>query len=131
MLMTDQLIWQGRIDTTGAGASSVYNTPPIRGGGAAKVASFAVVVEQKSSNNMRITLTLNHGPDGRNFVQHSVPIAITTLGTAIPPTIVLIGDADPTKVLHDYLQVTLQADSVAGNTPEWALIQVYQILKPF
>jgi len=132
MLLVEELIWQGRLDSLAAGSQSTYNLTPRRGGASAKVASYAMVVEMKGSTTVKVTLSLNHGPDGRNFVTHTSNIISQTLNqTTVPPTFVFCGDANTSVILHDFLQVSLTCETNAGGQAEWAVVQIYQILKPF
>lgn len=93
----------------------------------AKVAQVSVVIREQSSTAAQISFDLDQGPDGRNFAPHSQPIAQTTLDSG---DAVLVGDADTSKILGQWLQGAIVVGST-GATEEWVDVDVYLMLKPF
>lgn len=86
-----------------------------------------MVINAKSSDNAQLALDLDQGPNGRDFAPHSTPTSTTQLNS---DQSVVIGDADTSKILAEYLQVTLTASGTTG-ADEWIDVDVYQTLKPF
>ena len=123
-----KLVSNLQITTGGSGEDVKYDLDPHPGGHTAKVAQYQVVVVQVSSTNAELTLDLDHGPDGRNFVAHSTPIATTQISGS--SAALLSGDADTTKILGEWLRPTLTAGST-GASQEWIMVDVYEMLKPF
>lgn len=117
-----------RIDCAG----NTYVPYPIRGrrgGLAAKVAQYSIVTLGSSGPAVTLTLELEHGPNGQAYVQHSIPINNVAPGTTYPA--LLVGDANPSIILGDWLRPIVKIKDGTGNQPQWAFIEVYEMLKPF
>ena len=117
-----------RVESDDAGGVIKFNLTPIAGGHTTKVALYQVVVVQKSSTNFQLAVDLDHGPDGRTFVSHSTPVSTTQL-TGSNANMVS-GQADTSKVLGEWLRLTLSASGTTA-AKHWAVVDVYEMLKPF
>ena len=115
-----------RVESDAAGASQDFEINPSTGGHMVKVAHYQIVVKQKSSTSARLGLKLDHGPNGKDHILHSTPIVLTTLSG---PNL-LVGDSDTTKVVGEVLHPIVQCAST-GASREWALVDVYEMRKPF
>ena len=116
-----------RIDGA-SGSLTTYALKPRAGGRMAKVAHYDIKVLACSDGaNTSLKLTLNHSPDGTVNSLHSVAIPLTAIGSTTPT--LLSGDADTSKVLSDYLHVLLGIQGTGGA--QWAVVEVYEIRKPF
>ena len=93
----------------------------------AKNVQYMCKVGASSGANVRITVELWHGPDGLVSVLHSTPI------NAGDPTSsgLLVGDADSTKVLGEFLLVVVKIKDSALTTAQWASIELFEMRKPF
>ena len=109
------------------GAATTYAQAPRSGGRSAKVAQYAVKVIAGSSN-AKVGVILEHGPDGDVFITHSTPLTPTAIPGTLPG--LLIGDADDTKILCEYLRPVLTCISADASVC-WAMIEVYEMRKPF
>jgi len=92
-----------------------------------KQVNFQVVIRQTSSTNAKVGLKLRHGPDGKNFLDHSTPIASTILGAQV---FLLNGDSDITKMLGEVLLPVPTAEST-DSTQQWVTVDIYMVAKPF
>jgi hypothetical protein len=117
-----------RIESDDTGGVLKFSLTPTAGGHTTKVAMYQVVVVQKSSTNMQVSADLDHGPDGRTFVNHSTPIGTTQLTGSNAN--LLSGQADTAKVIGEWLRITLSA-SGATSAKHWAIVDVYEMRKPF
>lgn len=104
-----------------------YPLTPSGGGRMCKSVQYMIkVIATSSPTNSKLGLKLNHGPDGMVSAPHSSPIASTATGNA--PSL-LVGDADSSKIIGEYLHVIVTAFGVGG--PSSAMIEVYEMRKPF
>lgn len=87
------------------------------------------VVAASGDANNRIGLDLYHGPDGATFALHSTPIGYGDPGNAYP--VLLNGDADSTKMIGEFLQARLKIKTNSGSTAQWAVVEVFEMRKPF
>ncbi len=117
-----------RIDCAGS-AYVVYQIPGRRGGLTAKVAQYSIVTLGSSGSAVNLTLDLEHGPNGQAYVLHSTPISNGAPGTAYPA--LLVGDANTSIILGDWLRPVVKIRDGSANQPQWAFIEVYEMLKPF
>ena len=117
-----------RIESGDSGGALRFDLDPHAGGHTTKVALYQVVIVQKSSTNARISVDLDHGPDGRTFVPHSTAIGTTQLSGSNEKMV--SGQADTAKVIGEWLAVSLVA-SGASSAKEWMTVDVYEMLKPF
>lgn len=110
------------------GQETFYRLQPSRSGRLCKQANFQIKVIASSSSQAKVGLRLEHGPDGTVSVLHSVPIPTTQLtgGNAL----LLNGDSDASKMLGNFLHPVITCISNDAS-PCWAVIEVYQLLKPF
>jgi hypothetical protein len=106
----------------------VIELPGVRGGSMCKVALYQVVVVQKSGTAVEVGVRLDHGPNGQQYTTHSTPIAQVAV-TAAAPTL-LSGQADATMVIGEWMRPMLLVGST-GSTAEWAMVEVYELRKPF
>lgn len=128
--MQFRLIFDGRIDSLAGGAEATIRLAPSSGGRMCRVAQYMVkVVQSDGSDNIRITVALEHGPDGVVSGLHSTPIPAQNPGTTVPA--LLIGDADVSKVIGEYLHVLLKIKHATAAAPVWARVQVFEMRKPF
>ncbi len=81
---------------------------------------------QKSGANAQVGLRLDHGPDGLHNTTHSTPISTQ----AVPSSGLLVGDADQSIMLNEYLRPVPVAASADAN-PQWVVIEIYEMLKSF
>jgi hypothetical protein len=117
-----------QITSASNGTGLSYELTARAGGHTTKVANYQIVILQKSSNNVQIGIRLQHGPDGRRFLDHSIPIAANTpVGAGV---VLLNGDADQTRIIGEWMLPTLTVQS-SGTTEEWAVVDVYEMRKPF
>ena len=109
------------------GQSRTFRLPPTSGGSNARVAQYAIAVLEKSAN-VQLGLDLYHGPTPELMVSHST--VITTAAPSAAPCAV-IGTADTTEVLCEFLQCRLIVVDPGTAGEEWATIEVYEVLKAF
>lgn len=116
-----------RVDGPAVGGSPTTYTQAARSGGRnAKVAQYAVKIIAGSSN-AKVGVILEHGPDGDVFIIHSTPLAPTAIPATLPG--LLIGDAG-SAILCEYLRTVLTCISSDASVC-WAMIEVYEMRKPF
>lgn len=124
-----KLIASMRVDGPATGGqATAYKLKPRGGGRLSKTAQYMVKIVAVSSAQAKVKVDLEHGPDGIVSKPHSTPIALTQLTGA--DANLLVGDADQTKVLGEYLHVIISCISNDAN-PCWAVIEVYEMRKPF
>lgn len=117
-----------RVDGPASGGSeSIKALPPRPGGKACRTAQYSIEILQASGDHAKVGLKLRHGPNEFKSVLHSTPIGTTQLTTGIN---LLVGDADQTKIIGEWLHVEVVCISADAN-PCWAMINVYELLKPF
>lgn len=124
-------LFEGRIDSGAAGAEATIRLKPRPGGRMCKVVRYDVKVIASSGDNVRITVALECGPDGTASAPHSTPINAAAPGSTFPA--VVTGDADPAKIIGEWLHVALKIKDSAQppTTAQWAMIEVYELRKPF
>jgi hypothetical protein len=124
-----KLIASLRVDGPATGGQeTLYKLTPLRGGRVCKQANYQIKIVAVSSNQAKVGLKLEHGPDGTVSVLHSTPIATTQITGA--NAALLNGDSDGTKMIGNFLHPIVACISNDAN-PCWAVIEVYQLLKPF
>lgn len=69
-----------------------------------------------------------HGPDGDLFAAHSVPIGYSSV-TDVPS--ILSGDSDSAKMVGEYRRALVKIKANTGSTAQWAVVEVFELLKPF
>lgn len=118
-----------KITGPAAGGSVTKVSLPARGGGRmASRMQYMLLVRSVSSDQAKLGLILDQGPDGIVFREHSTPIANTQLtGTNAE---LLVGDVDFAKVLGEFLRATLTCISNDASAC-WVLVDVYEMRKPF
>jgi hypothetical protein len=127
--MQFSLLASMRVDgpATGGQATS-FKLKPRAAGRSCKTAQYMIKIVAVSSTMAKVGLDLQHGPDGAVSVAHSTPIAMTQLtGTNAN---LLVGDADTTKILGEYLHVVINCISNDAS-PCWASVEIYEMRKPF
>lgn len=104
------------------------NSPPRPGGRLCKNVQYMVKVVASSSDQAKVGLFLDHGPDGTVSKLHSTPIALTQLtgGNAL----LLVGDSDSTKIIGEFLHPVVNCLSNDANAC-WALVEIFEMRKPF
>jgi hypothetical protein len=124
-----KLIAQMRVDGPATGGQETqYKLKARPGGRLCKGVNYMVKVIAVSSTQAKVGITLDHGPDGQVSRNHSIPIATTQLtGTNAA---LLSGDSDPAKMLGEYLHPIVTCISNDAS-PCWAVIEVYELRKPF
>ncbi len=84
-----------------------YRLPARKGGRMAKVAMYMVkVLNANDTTNVRVTVDLEHGPDGQVSVLHSVCINAANPGGTFPT--VLSGQADTSIVIGEWLHPVIK-----------------------
>lgn len=117
-----------RIDTVD-GSATVHPIGIHPGGKAVKRIHYSIVVHQVSNANVRIGLRLDHGPDGKNNRTHSTPIDFADPGT---PPVVLEGTvSDETTMINEHRHPCLLIKDTALAAAMWAVVSVYETVKPF
>ncbi len=116
-----------RVQSGTGGEDTTWELAPSPGGHTTKVVNYMVVIKQKSSTAVEIGVSLYHGPNGRNCVLHSTPISSTAIGAGVD---LVSGDADTSKIIGEWLHPRIICGST-GATVEWAVIDVYEMRKPF
>ncbi|MCA1974692.1 MAG: hypothetical protein LDL44_17820 [Caenispirillum sp.] len=114
-----------RVTSGSGGTLAEYMLDGRPGGHTVKRINYQVVIRQKSSDNVKVGVRLYHGPDGKNFLLQSTPIASTTVGAGV---VLLNGDSDATKMIGEYTAAAPTCEG-AGNQ-EWANIDIYEIQSP-
>ena len=118
-----------RISTEKTGTDQTYNLTPTQGGSKAKTAQYAIAVLARSSANCSIGAALYHGPTPALLSVHTgVLMAQAVVGT--PPEVRIV-DADDTSILCEFLQLRITVQDNATGVEEWAIVDVYEMLKPF
>ena len=110
MLFT-KIVSNFRVECGAGGEDTEITLKPRPGGRAARGVNYMVLVTQKSSNAVEVGLKLNHGPNGINSLQHSIPIA----QVAITTNTLLSGDSDATKILGEWLHPIILVGSTGGT----------------
>lgn len=116
-----------KVNSTSAGAQRTYVLDVLPGGDKAKVVQFAVVSKLRSSANCYLSLDLEHGLNGQHFATHSTPIAYA----AAPDGGTLMGHADTSIVLGEHRRAKLYVKDNTATAEEWAVVEVWELLKPF
>jgi len=125
----EKVFGPGRIDCDGSPTLIPVAVRP--GGKSAKRPQYMVVIHQKANANTRIGLSLDHGPDGKHFRPHSQPIAYTDPGAT--PSVLEGTASDATSMIGEYrhICVCIQDVLAAPGNPQWAVVSVWETLKPF
>lgn len=124
-----KLIASMRFDGTGSGGNGIsYKLKPRGGGRLCKNAQYMIKIIAVSSDQTKLKLDLEHGPDGTVSRPHSTPIVLTQLTST--NALLLVGDADQTKILGEYLHPIIFCISNDAN-PCWAVVEIYEMRKPF
>lgn len=127
--MLFNLIASMRVDGPATGGQVTgFKLKPRAGGRSCKNVQYMIKILAVSSNQAKVGLDLQHGPDGSVSVAHSTPITVTQLTGANAN--LLVGDADSTKILGEYLHVVINCISFDAN-PCWATVEIYEMRKPF
>ena len=106
-----------------------YPLSPSRGGSSTKVVQYMVkVIATNAPGDTKVGIKLHHGPDGSVSVLHSTPISPTAPAT-IPG--VVAGDADSSTIIGEYLFPILTIQGPTGGPPVFAIVEVYEMRKPF
>ena len=116
-----------RIDSNSDGTERTIKLSPSSGGRMVKNVQYMLKVNVSSGANVRLTVELWHGPDGLLSILHSTPI------NAGDPTAsgLLVGDADSTKVIGEFLLVVVKIKDTAVTTAQWAAVELFEMRKPF
>jgi len=104
-----------------------YILDVLPGGSKAKVAQYNVVCKVRSSANAYVKLVLEHGLDGQHFAVHSTPIAYAEA----PEGGTLSGDADTSTIIGEHRRCSLYIKDNTSTAEEWAVVEVWEMLKPF
>ncbi len=120
-----------QISSNMSGGALTYDVPAGAGGRKIKVAQYMLVVKQYSSSNVRIWVELTHGPDGKHYTTHSDVIGSTGSPVPVPVSNLLSGDADESIIIGEFLQPCITISDSASTSQVWAVVDVYEMLKPF
>jgi hypothetical protein len=88
---------------------------------------WVTVIGQSDTSTTYMTVqgTIEHGADGSRYAEHTASTTMVTLdGQAMAGSL----DADPTKILGEYIRLKLSSTGVASK---WCLVDVYEMRKPF
>lgn len=118
-----------RIDTGPAGAEATVKMSYRPGGRNAKSMNVMVKVLASSGANVRISADVYHSPDGSVGKLHSTAFEAQDPSTTLPA--ILSGDADSTKVIGEHTMVALRIKDSAATTIQWAVVEIYEMKKPF
>ena len=127
--MMKSIVSSFRVATEKDGTHQIYRLPTSSGGSKAKSAQYAMVVNARSSVNCKLSLDLYHGPTPQLLVVHTAAV-LSAAQVGTPPE-VRIGDASSSVILCEYLQVRINVEDNNTNVEEWAVVDVYETLKPF
>ncbi len=129
-MQTKKIAGPFRIDSQASGAEAAINLPAAPGGKRIKNAHYAVkILSCSDTTNTRITLDLQHGPDGTVSAFHSSPIANALSASTFPNLVT--GDSDSTKMIGEYLHPVLKIKHNTTGGPVSAMVEVYETRKPF
>jgi hypothetical protein len=131
-MMFSKIVGPVRLDSGTNGALKSYPLPPRGGGRMCKVVQYMVKVVQSSGSTARVTVRMDHGPDGNVFTTHSTPISAvdpTTGGTVALPAVVA-GDATTSIIVGEFIQCVPGASSSDSN-PSWVVVEIFEMRKPF
>ncbi len=108
-----------------------YALVPASGGSRCKNVVYAVRIIEKSSDDVRFGLGLEHGPGADLLVAHSTPLAVTTLGATYSAPFALVGatDTGTDGPFGEWLRVVMTCGSVSGSA--WLIAEVMELRKPF
>ena len=116
-----------KVNSLSNGSARTFVLDVLPGGGRFKTAHFHIVSKQRSSANCYVSLTLEHSLNGQYFATHSTPIAYAEA----PDGGALAGDADTSKILAEHRRAKLLVKDNTAATEEWAIVEVWEMLKPF
>src|SRR5262245_3965324 len=114
----------GRVDTKSDGTEQTFKLTPRQGGKKFKVLHVAIKTTNTSSNNIRYTIELWHGPDGHVYALHSTIFSSADPGSTFPA--LLASDADVTKVINEYTMLVIKVKDTALTTAMWAQVEVWE-----
>ena len=116
-----------RLETTFNGGTQTMLLPATPGGRQVKNLNYMIRILQCSDTaNVKLGLALSHGPDGLVSTSHSTPIT----ATAVPASNLLSGDAG-SGVIGEWLHPGVTIVTVSTAQREWAVVDVYEMRKPF
>lgn len=118
-----------RIDSANGGVVSTIRLSGRAGGRAAKVVFYDVVVLGSSGDNVRLSIDVYHGPRSEVLRLHSAAMTDAQPGTTYPVSVG--GQGDTSLVLSEYIEPRIKIRDSATTTPQWALVEVYEMRKPF
>lgn len=118
-----------RLDSLASGAEASFRLKPQPGGRMVKNAHYSIkILFCNDVTNTRISLDLEHGPDGTVSALHSTPISTASSAAAFPNLIA--GDAGA-GVINEYLHIVLRIKHNTAAAPVAATVEVYEMRKPF
>jgi len=122
-----KLLEPTRLETTGATAT-IELEPRSGYGNVKNVQVCAKVHKVKTLNTTTITVGIKQTPDGdANFAKsHSTPINAQTL-SAEPALLVGYTDVDTNGPISEYLHFGV---TIGGGAGEWAVVELWEVLKP-
>jgi hypothetical protein len=127
-MLADKIADHLRVDGPGSASNpAIHALTPRAGGRLAKSVSYHIEIIATSSDQTKLGLDLNHGPNGAVSRLHSSPIGLTQL--TANNAMLLVGDAG-SAVVGEYLHPILKCQSNDVN-PCWAVVNVYEMRKPF
>jgi hypothetical protein len=116
-----------RIEATGG--STVMSLEVLKGFGPVKdVAIGCKVHKVKATGTTTVTVAVKHSPDGDTSMaaSHSTPISGVTV-TSEPVLLTGYTDTDTNGPLLDCLHIEV---GVGGGAGEWAVLELFIVLKP-
>lgn len=112
------------------GSVQIHSFDPVPGGRMIRRAQYMLKVLQVSSANVRVGVDLEHGPDGRITTLHSTPIPFSDPGGLLPT--LFEGTAnDATSMIGEWLQPVIKVKDNTATGQEWAVVELYELRKPF
>lgn len=117
-----------RVATEKNGTVQSYALETTSGGSKARTGQYSLVITARSSASCELQMDLNQSPNGVVWSLHTALLPKATV-TNIPS--LRVGDADTTKILGEYLQCLIAVDDNGSGTEEWAIVEVWEMLKPF
>ena len=126
----ERIFGPARIDSNSDGSEATIKLPTRSGGlQCQKVNYMLKVLQASATTNVRITVELQHGPDGTVTTTHSTAISNGDPGATFPSR--LSGDCDSTKMVGEYLATFLKIKDNLGATARWAVVEVFEMRKPY
>jgi hypothetical protein len=114
-----------------------YRLRPKPGGRACKTLQYMVKVIKSSGANCQVGLGVQHGPDGDVFLPlDDQIIPMTLVSGASTDALVLEGhvgqdDGSNTKVVGEWILPILKINHDSGTGDVWAVVELFEMRKPY